>query len=236
MGSKSYSETESICGDSDSSLTAGGGESVNRAIRWSKFVRNVYEMAICLDNSKAIGFSNDGLCLEIRDPKLLSSEILQKYFKHKNVSSFIRQLNNYGFKTIPVLLNSSVVHCFAHDYFRRERMDLLEGVTRRGAGNETQKLSEKLHEMRQRDSEVDQRMKHLKRINEQLVQQNHDLFEENKRLKASWSVMQETIMRCPKPDRRSVNANGGHEVMYPEYALGPDFFPNSGMPLFSDEF
>ena len=197
---------------------------------------------MCPENSAAIGFSDDGLCLEIRDAKLLSSNILQKYFKHKNVSSFIRQLNNYGFKTIPVLLNSSVIHCFAHDYFRRDRMDLLEGVVRRGAGNETQKISDKLHEMQQRDNEFEHRLQHLKRANDQLLLQNHELYEENKRLKASWAVMQETFMRYPKqPEKRPahvVNNSNNHETIYqmnPDYSIAPDFFPVSGMPLFSDE-
>jgi hypothetical protein len=197
MGSnQGYSESDST-GDSDSSRN-NGNPSTPKAMRWSKFIRNVYEMAICPENSQAVSFSDDGLCVEIRDSKLLSSEILLKYFKHKNVSSFIRQLNNYGFKTIPVLLHSSVVHCFAHDNFRRGRLDLLEGVTRRGTvGDETSKLSDQLDDLKRRDTEWEQRLHHLKRVNEQLVRNNHELAEENKRLKSTWSVMQDALTRCP---------------------------------------
>jgi hypothetical protein len=167
-------------------------------MRWSKFVRNVYEMAMCSDNAAAIGFSDDGLCLEVRDPKVLSEAILQKYFKHKNVSSFIRQLNNYGFKTIPVLMSSSIIHCFAHDNFRRGRLDLLEGVMRRGnVTDEAHKMGEKLESLKQRELDLDQRLTQLKRVNDQLSRQNCDLAEENKRLRSGWPVMQDALIRCP---------------------------------------
>ena len=57
-------------------------------------------MANAEDNGFAIGFSSDGNFLEIRDAKQLGEVVLPKYYKHRNVSSFVRQLNNYGFKTI----------------------------------------------------------------------------------------------------------------------------------------
>jgi hypothetical protein len=216
-------------------------------------------MAMCADNAVAIGFSSDGLCLEIRDAKLLSELVLQKYFKHKNVSSFIRQLNNYGFKTIPVLMNSPIVHCFAHDNFRRGRPELLEGVTRRGQGSEDAKAGEMLQSLKQKDEELDQRLAHLRRMNDQLLRQNRDLADENKRLRASWSVMQDTLMRCPpghqqaqhqqphdysRAPQRMVHSGGGPNVEgipqqqngylhQADFNFGEPTF--SGFPLFSDD-
>jgi hypothetical protein len=200
---KMPSETDSI-GESDSSTISSNLQG-QRVFRWSKFVRNLYEMTISVDNAKAVGFSADGLCLEIRDTKLLSSDVLQKYFKHKNVSSFIRQLNNYGFKTIPLVMNSSVAHCFAHDSFRKDRVDLLEGVTRRIAGNnETAKASERAGEM---DVEIERRMAQLKTLNEQLKRHNMELVEENKRLKSNWMATQDSRRAVQHdPHRRQFSA------------------------------
>jgi len=235
------SEAESTC-DSDSGSVSGSGNGAQRVLRWSKFVRNLYEMVACDDNAQAVGFSEDGLCLEIRNPTLLASQVLQKYFKHKNVSSFIRQLNNYGFKTIPVLMNSPVVHCFAHDYFRRGRMDLLEGVLRRGSAVSSKKTTEKLNGMKEREAENAKKLQQLKRQNEHLMQQNKALAEENKKLRTSWSVMQEAMLRASvKPDQQQRSKAPAPppviENSYPniDLATSADMFTLPGGVWFADE-
>lgn len=50
-------------------------------------------------NASAIGFDETGVYLELRDHHLLSSAVLLKYFKTSSVTSFVRQLHNYGFRT-----------------------------------------------------------------------------------------------------------------------------------------
>jgi hypothetical protein len=192
-------ETDSI-DESDSSATsivhgrgaAPGG--VNPKLqRWSKFVRNLYEMTVSPENALAIGFSADGYCLEIRDPKLLSGEVLHRYFKHSNVSSFIRQLNNYGFRTIPTVMNRAVAHCFAHESFQRDRLDKLCNVRRRVPGSEAAQAAAPLTVPEEstpatisRDAEMEARLMQLTHMNDQLKRQNYELHEENKRLRASW--------------------------------------------------
>lgn len=200
-------ETDSL-DESDSSATSGihgrssGGGNVNPKLqRWSKFVRNLYEMTASPENEGAIGFSEDGTCLEVRDPKLLSSEVLHRYFKHSNVSSFIRQLNNYGFRTIPMVMNRTVAHCFAHECFQRDRLDLLCMVRRRVPGmdaataaapeNHTKNGGGHGAVLSPRDAEMEARLAQLTQMNDQLKRQNFELHEENKRLRASWRFNQD---------------------------------------------
>jgi hypothetical protein len=65
-----------------------------------RFIRNLYEMATREDYEEAIAFSTDGMCLELKDNNLFKTKVMPQYFKHQNLNSFIRQLNNYGFKHI----------------------------------------------------------------------------------------------------------------------------------------
>ncbi|KMR04776.1 heat shock transcription [Lasius niger] len=62
-------------------------------------------------------------------------------FKTSNITSFIRQLNLYGFRKVTShsrdpICNSynPYVHEFLHDYFRAERVDLLSRVCRKTGG------------------------------------------------------------------------------------------------------
>jgi hypothetical protein len=170
---------------------------------WSKFTRNLFEMASSPENSAAIGFNAEGDCLEIRNPRLLGSDILPKYYKHKNVSSFVRQLNNYGFKTTPSAAGSSdTMQSFYHEHFRRGRLDLLGMVSRRGASKgekDAKSMQVEITTLKRRESEQRTKARELEEQNRHLIMENNALIEENKRLKANWSVIRDSMGRQKPP-------------------------------------
>jgi len=94
------------------------------------FVFTAYDMVSDSKNAAAIGFSEDGTIIEIRDLDLLADKILPAYFRHKNVTSFYRQLNSYGFRTTRSS-SRDVVHAFSHELFHKDRPEFLASIIRK---------------------------------------------------------------------------------------------------------
>mmetsp|Transcript_16631 Transcript_16631/g.18972 ORF Transcript_16631/g.18972 Transcript_16631/m.18972 type:complete len:553 (+) Transcript_16631:188-1846(+) len=99
------------------------------------FLRKTYAMIEECDKNGAIAsWSDEGDTFIVKNPDFFAKEIIPKYFKHSNFSSFVRQLNFYGFKKIkndPIRLEDTVdppetkYWRFRHDKFLKGREDLL---------------------------------------------------------------------------------------------------------------
>jgi regulator of replication initiation timing len=203
---------------------------------WSKFTRNLFEMASSLENEAAIGFNADGDCLEIRNPRLLGSDILPKYYKHKNVSSFVRQLNNYGFKTTPSGGgNNDTIQSFYHENFKRGRLDLLGLVSRRGASKgekDTKTMQMEIANLKRREGEQRAKARELEEQNKHLIMENTALVEENKRLKANWGVIRDSmgLQKPPPPMHHQQQQTGQPHAAYHDGSGVPTMYGSYADP------
>lgn len=75
-----------------------------------------------------IGWTSTGDSFNIRQVGRFTEEVLPRYFKHRNFSSFIRQLNMYGFRKTRHPEGDNV---YMHDHFQRGHKHLLRHITRR---------------------------------------------------------------------------------------------------------
>ncbi|CAA6662752.1 unnamed protein product [Spirodela intermedia] len=64
------------------------------------FLTKIYDMVEDPDTDQVVSWSSTSSSFVVWDPHAFSMTLLPKYFKHSNFSSFVRQLNTYGFRKV----------------------------------------------------------------------------------------------------------------------------------------
>lgn len=106
-------------------METAGGDAAARSLP-TPFLTKTYQLVDDKAIDDVISWNEDGSTFIVWNPTEFAKDLLPKYFKHNNFSSFVRQLNTYGFrKVVPDRWE------FSNDCFRRGEKRLLCDIQRR---------------------------------------------------------------------------------------------------------
>ncbi|XP_068103774.1 heat shock factor protein 3-like isoform X2 [Hyperolius riggenbachi] len=190
------------------------------------FLMKLWTLLEDSNNSGVITWNWNGQNFCILDDQRFSREILPKYFKHNNLSSFIRQLNMYGFRKV-ISLESGISKLehgstieFQHPFFKKGRAELLELIKRKisSVKSEDPHLSqEDLHKviselkgLKDVQSSMDTKLENMRRENQALWKEvtllrrkhNHQQKLLTKVLQFILSLMRGNVVMAPKRKRQ----------------------------------
>ncbi|KAI5954664.1 CTA8 [Candida jiufengensis] len=161
------------------------------------FVMKIWSMVNDKSNDEYIRWNEDGKTFQVFKREDFVHKILPAYFKHQNMSSFVRQLNMYGFHKVQDISNGTLhpncdknggdeVWQFENPNFIKGREDLLEHIVRnKSVSHEENQLTDtnqSSNEMSLLLSELNQIKQNQARLNEEIVrirQDNQNIYNAN---------------------------------------------------------
>jgi len=146
------------------------------------FINKLYILCNTNDvtHKKSISWNNDNTSFIISNIDYFQKNILSKYFKHNNYSSFVRQLNMYNFsrKTSDNIVGN-FKECFTHKFFTKDNQLDLHKISRK-----------QIYKRKRQEDEVPKKKEKLNILEEKF----NLLEEENIVLKNKINIIEEHVL------------------------------------------
>ncbi|KAG1611094.1 hypothetical protein G6F46_009517 [Rhizopus delemar] len=119
---------------------------------------------------ETVSWDSSGTSFLIKDINDFTKIILPQHFKHCNFASFVRQLNKYDFHKIRNNKQDQVWQ-FKHEYFKKDRKDLLEEIKRKTTVKQKEEVVKEESTVTNEGNDMIKDLRHLIRRLQTQVQQ-----------------------------------------------------------------
>jgi heat shock transcription factor len=167
------------------------------------FLNKLYAMVNDPQTDEFIHWNQDGTSFLVPNQLEFSKNVLPRFFKHSNFTSFIRQLNMYGFHKVPHVQQGSLLSEispdeleFSNEHFVKNRPDLLCYALRRKNVTSDELVKDGQVDINGVLNEIASIKKHQLTISEDLVKiqrDNSQLWQESITLQEKYRAQQVTI-------------------------------------------
>lgn len=144
------------------------------------FLTKTFEMVDDPETDPIVSWGETGCSFVVWDPHKFATNLLPNYFKHSNFSSFIRQLNTYGFRKVHLDRWQ-----FANAGFQKGKKHLLKKIKRRNHGGNNNARVQPL----ERRTELED----LKKAQDVLKVEIHDLRRQQENSNKCLAAMEERL-------------------------------------------
>jgi hypothetical protein len=160
------------------------------------FILKLWNMVNDPKNQEYIKWSDDGESFTIQCKDNFEKLVLPRYFRHSNYSSFVRQLNMYGWHKIQDVTSGAIqsgdeVRQFKSPYFIRGREDLLDNIVRNkgskgsddeegGSSTDLSKILDELDIIKSNQMEIAADLNRIKSDNQLLWRECYESRERHK--------------------------------------------------------
>ncbi|ORZ05366.1 HSF-type DNA-binding-domain-containing protein [Absidia repens] len=142
------------------------------------FVHKLYNMVLDDQFQHLISWSYTGSSFIVCNIMEFSRDVLPKHFKHNNFSSFVRQLNMYGFHKVNKsprghrTLAENQIWEFSHERFVRGRAELLDDIKRK-----TMETTDSQQQQQRQNGDLHAHVNLLQSSHSEMMQQMAGLLE-----------------------------------------------------------
>ncbi|KAI8883822.1 hypothetical protein K501DRAFT_248967 [Backusella circina FSU 941] len=208
----------------------------NKATGGNTFVHKLYNMVVDNEYQHLIAWTHTDNSFIVCNIIEFSRDVLPKHFKHNNFSSFVRQLNMYGFHKVNKsprghrTLAENQIWEFSHPKFIRDRQDLLDEIKRKALEAESSKkdtndMNSQVIIMKSAQTDLLQQLSHL--------QENYSFIlnelMETKQRQDTQQKMMDDMMNYVYKQYGSISIQDGSN-MYGNYTVKPD--PDGPPPIY----